>query len=81
MLRVLLALGMTLGVAGCMESRPQLSDSDVCVSYGAQPGSQNYFNCMLAKDQQRQANNAMLAGVILSRPQPQPYILPMPRGY
>lgn len=81
MYRFAFVLGITLALAGCMEEQPQLSDADSCVSYGAQPGSQAYFQCRMAKDQQRQANQAMLGAVLLSRPQPQPYILPMPRGY
>ena len=34
--------------------------------------------CMMAKDQQRKAAYSALAGAIISRPQPQPYMLPMP---
>jgi len=55
------------------------ADNDACVSYGAQPGTQEYFQCRMAKDQQRQANNAALASAILNRPMPQPYVLPMPQ--
>ena len=51
-----------------------------CQSYGAKPGTQEYFQCRLTKDQQRQQAAAALAGAILSRPQPQPYVLPMPAG-
>lgn len=73
---ILVALGC-LFAAGCNQ-QPQLSDADECISYGAKPGTQEYFQCRMAKDQQRQSNDAMLAGMILSRPQPQPYVVPMP---
>lgn len=72
--------------SGCMSTeernaRIAAADEDACVSYGAQPGTQEYFQCRMANDQQRQANNAALAAAILSRPQPQPYVLPMPHNY
>ena len=72
--------------SGCMSAQERseriaAADEDACISYGAQPGTQAYFQCRMAKDQQRQANNAALAGIILSRPQPQPYALPMPQNY
>lgn len=50
-------------------------DDDSCQSYGAQPGSSAYFQCRMAKDQQRQGNNAALAAAWLNRPQPQQYML------
>ena len=62
-------------------SEPQISDADACISYGAQPGTTEYFQCRMAKDQQRQANTAAIAGILLSRPQPQPYVLPIPQRY
>ncbi len=65
-----------IGLAGCA-STPRISDEDACVSYGAQSGTQEYFQCRMANDQQRQANNAALAGAILSHQQP--YYLPMPQ--
>jgi len=82
----LLAAAVAGICSGCMSTeernaRIAASDQDACVSYGAQPGTQEYFQCRMAKDQQRQANNAALAGIILSRPQPQPYVLPMPQHY
>lgn len=70
-------------LSGCMtaaerEAAIERRDDDACQSYGAEPGSQAYFQCRMMKDQQRQANNTALAAAILSRPQPQPYYLPMP---
>jgi hypothetical protein len=84
--RLLCALVLASACSGCMsagERNAAIADADdsSCQSYGAQPGSSAYFQCRMAKDQQRQANNAALAGVILSRPQPQPYVLPMPQQY
>src|ERR1700730_7857664 len=76
-------LATALAVVGCASDRQiaqNTADSDdaACRSYGAQPGTQEYFQCRMAKDQQRQQTNAALASPILSRPQPQPYYLPMP---
>ncbi len=47
-------------------------DDSACPSYGAEPGTQAYFQCRMMKDQQRQANNVALAAAILSWPQPVP---------
>jgi uncharacterized lipoprotein len=82
---ILLAASVIL-LSGCLTSEEraqQIADADdtQCQSYGAQPGSTEYFQCRMAKDQQRQANTAALAGIILNRPQPQPYVLPMPQHY
>jgi hypothetical protein len=43
------------------------SDDGACQSYGASPGTTEYFQCRMMKDQRRQATNAALAGAILSR--------------
>jgi hypothetical protein len=85
MRRLLLVL-TTASLCGCVtaeERNAQISasDDDTCQSYGAQPGSQAYFQCRMAKDQQHQANNAALAAAILNRPQQQSYVLPMPQQY
>ncbi|MEJ0093835.1 MAG: hypothetical protein WDN46_10440 [Methylocella sp.] len=58
-----------------------MSDDESCISYGAEPGTQEYFQCRMMKDQQRQANNTALAAAILSRPTPAPYVLPMPQSH
>jgi hypothetical protein len=73
---------LCLGLAGCVTSQDiAASDDDACRSYGAEPGTQAYFQCRMAKDQQRQANEAAVVGAYLNRPQPQPYVLPMPQHY
>jgi hypothetical protein len=72
--------------AGCMSAEERnaniaASDDATCQSYGAQPGSQAYFQCRMTRDQQRQANNIAIAQMWLNRPQPQPYVLPAPQQY
>jgi hypothetical protein len=74
------------GLAGCVSDQERAasiaaSDDAQCQSFGASPGTDRYFQCRMMKDQQRQANNAALAAAIISRPQPTPYVLPMPHGY
>jgi hypothetical protein len=83
---VILLIALCGSMTGCMsaEERAQRissADDDACQSYGAQPGTTEYFQCRMMKDQQRQATSAALASAILSRPTPQPYVLPMPQGY
>ena len=86
-MRTTLLLFVLCGLAsGCVsdeERAERISSSDdaACQSYGAQTGSQEYFQCRMMKDQQRQANNAALAAAILSRPTPTPNVLPMPHAY
>jgi hypothetical protein len=45
------------------------ADDAACQSYGAQPGSQAYFQCRMLKDQQRQANDAAIRAAVI------PYLL------
>ena len=66
MWKIFILVIASLLLAGCA-SAPQVSDEDSCISYGASPGSQAYFQCRMAKDQQRQSTRAALAAVILSR--------------
>jgi hypothetical protein len=77
------AIGLLLVLTACatapQPTAEQVDDAQ-CRSYGAQPGTQAYFQCRMAKDQHPQQATAALAGAILSRPQPQPYVLPMPGG-
>jgi hypothetical protein len=81
MFRVLL---LALFLSGCMTAQEQAqniaaSDDADCRSYGAQPGSDAYYQCRMAKDQQRQQTRAAIVGAYLSRPAPAPYMLPMPQ--
>ncbi len=72
---VLGILGLSLGACATTQERASAvaaSDGSACESYGAQPGTEAYFQCRMMKDQQRQANNAALAAAILNRPQPAP---------
>jgi hypothetical protein len=55
------------------------SDHGACVSLGEKPGAPGYLRCRLLKDRQRQATDAALAGIVLSRPQPQPYMALAPQ--
>jgi hypothetical protein len=50
------------------------SDDSQCQSYGAQPGSDRYFQCRMMLNQQRQANDAAIVGASLNRPQPAPFV-------
>lgn len=57
----------TLLLSGCLSSREQLAkqdDSD-CRSYGAKPGTQEYFQCRMAKDR----NNAVAGAEAAARSQ------------
>lgn len=67
---------IALALGACAQN--QISDADACISYGAVPGTQQYFQCRMAKDQQRQAIIGSLLVDGISRPQPHPYVLPMP---
>jgi hypothetical protein len=71
-------LAASCGINQQIRQNIAASDDAECRSYGAQPGTEAYFQCRMAKDQQRQQNDAALAAAILARPQPQPYYLPMP---
>ena len=72
--------GAVLGILGLSPERARdsqersaavaASDESACKCYACAPGTEAYFQCRMMKDQQRQANNAALAGAILSRPQP-----------
>jgi hypothetical protein len=77
----LIAIGATLGIcmvlAGCMTDNSAASDNADCISYGAKPGTEAYFQCRMAKDQQRKAILGSLAGAMIVN-QPQPYYLPQP---
>jgi len=44
------------------------SDDAKCQSYGAAPGTQPYFQCRLAIDQQREQSRGGLASAITSQP-------------
>jgi hypothetical protein len=80
--KISIALISAALLSGCVTAQDiAANDDDACQSYGAQPGSQAYFQCRMAKDQQRQANNAALVGAYLSRPQPQPYVLQIPQQH
>lgn len=67
-----LALGGTLllaaGVAGCETASPQAdldTDYRTCASFGAEPGSRAYSDCMLA--QQRRRDTAQLDSIEKTR--------------
>jgi len=55
------------------------SDHGACVSLGEKPGAPGYLRCRLLKDRQRQVTDAALAGIVLSSPQPQPYMAQAPQ--
>jgi hypothetical protein len=65
----------------------QEADRNRCINYGFQEGTESFAQCRMTIDQQRQAaavammqssqaNSAAIAGAILSRPAPQPYMMP-----
>ena len=76
MVRSLFIAVLCAMAGGCNSDyeRAASSDDGACRSYGAEPGTQTYYQCRMEKDQQRQANIAALSQMILSRPQPQPYV-------
>lgn len=80
--RVLLAIMLASCLSACATgptpAQIAAADDASCQSYGASPGSDAYYQCRMAKDQQRQQARAALAAAILSRPAPQPYYLPPP---
>jgi hypothetical protein len=43
------------------------SDDAACQNYGAAPGTSEYFQCRMTKEQSRQATRAALAGALLSK--------------
>ena len=60
--RTFIALFAALFMGACESSQDIArnnwnSDDATCRSYGAEPGSQAYMQCRMAKDQQRQSNN------------------------
>lgn len=68
---VIVALVLALG--GCMSDRERAerqsyADDATCRSYGFTLGTDSYAQCRMAVAQQRQANAAMIAGVLLGRP-------------
>ena len=79
---VIAAAAICSGCVTAQERNAAIANSDdlACQSYGAAPGTDAYLKCRMTKDQQRQQNNAALMGVILSRPAPTPYVLPMPQN-
>lgn len=86
MRQILMISAMALLCAGCMSPQERYAaiaagDNSACQSYGAAPGSQEYFQCRMAKDQQRQSTNLAVAQMWINRPQPAPYVLPMPQRY
>lgn len=63
-MRIILLAGF-LALAGCA-SREEIAEADSsdCASYGAQPGSQAYFQCRMMKDQQHNADAARRSAAI-----------------
>ena len=59
---------LALGLSGCV-NRQQIAAGDDfdCQSYGATPGTDAYFNCRMIKEQQRQATNLAVAGMLMKR--------------
>ncbi len=79
------ALLLAVCLAGCASEQERAqniaaSDDWECKSYGASPGTPAYMQCRMAKDQQRQQNQAALTAAYLGS-RPQPYVLPQPQPY
>jgi hypothetical protein len=66
-MRMLVPLALVFALAGCV-SREEIAaaDSNDCASYGAQPGSQAYFQCRMMKDQQHNADAARRQAAVQS---------------
>lgn len=64
-MRVLLIFMGFLTLSGCA-SREEIAAADDadCAAYGAQPGSQAYFQCRMMKDQQHNADAARRSAAI-----------------
>lgn len=58
-----LAVGLALSLSGCLNTREQLAKRDDadCRSYGAKPGTQEYFQCRMAKDRNNTVAEAAAA--------------------
>ena len=82
--RAFLLIAFCMLATGCISDAERAetiaeSDHGACVSLGEKPGAPGYLRCRLLKDQQRQVTDAALAGIVLSRPQPQPYMALAPQ--
>lgn len=69
-IKAIAAVTLALSLSGCFASREQVAkqDADECISYGAQPGSQAYFQCRMAKDEQRTQIAADRRNAVLNAP-------------
>jgi hypothetical protein len=82
--KAFLLIAFCMLVSGCISDAERAeaiaeSDHGACVSLGEKPGAPGYLQCRLLKDRQRQVTDAALAGIVLSRPQPQPYMALAPQ--
>jgi hypothetical protein len=76
--KAFLLIAFCMLASGCISDAERAetsaeSDHVACVSSGEKPGSPGYLQCRMVKERQRQAVDAALAGIILSRAQLQPY--------
>jgi hypothetical protein len=73
MFRLVATAAVCILTAGCLSDQQfaaqiPVSDDVACQSYGALPGSQAYFNCRVAKNQQRQVVTVAIAAALSSQP-------------
>lgn len=62
-----IAIIAALCLGACAHQR-QVTDNEACASYGLKFGTPEFAQCMMQKDAQRNANNAIVAGALLSNP-------------
>jgi hypothetical protein len=73
MSRLVATVAVCILTAGCLNDQQfaaqiPVSDDVACQSYGAKPGSEAYFRCRVAKNQQRQVVAAVIAAALLGQP-------------
>lgn len=66
-IKAVLIVGLALLLTGCLNTREQLAKQDDadCRAYGAKPGTQEYFQCRMAKDR----NNSIAEAATAARSQ------------
>jgi hypothetical protein len=76
-LAVLLAL--LLGGCDLTASQERETDANICTNYGFRPGTTEFAQCQMSRDQQRQANNrALIEQIARNNQQPAYQVVPAP---
>lgn len=59
---------MSALLLGACAQQIEISDHEACDSYGLKFGTPDFAQCMMQKDEQRNANRALVAGALLNNP-------------